>query len=264
MNKYFTKREIRSQGDYLTYKKLQICSSDVGATTYKTNNYNCTAQYMPNYAMFSNNTKDRVYALDPDSLKNRVFSSVYDINNLNLCGYDFSFFIPNQNLYEVCVYNNILTSPVLIELNGFMIDFINSDFEKLRNILTIQKINEISSQLLNLKNSMEACFTDIVKSYEDMFQVLVYSINLKEQQNTINVLLESYKNDSITLKDPALLEQYLNTIKNQIRLFSDITVTSTKARIKPKYEEYHRLYGIPPNLYYNASLMAEIEQRLGV
>jgi hypothetical protein len=264
MNKYFTKREVRSQGDYLTYKKLQVCSSDVGSTTYKTNNYNCMSEYMPNYVMFSNNTKERVYALDQTAIKKNVFSSLYDINNLNLCGYDFSYLIPNQSLYELCVYNNILTSPVLIELNGYMNDFVNLDYEKLRTILTLSKISQVSAELLTLKNSMEACYQDVVSSYEEMFTVLVFALSLKAEQDTLNVLLETYKNDAIILKDPVLLQQYLNNIKGQIRVFSDITVTTTYAKIKPKYQEYHRLYGVPPNLFYNAALMAEIEERLGV
>jgi hypothetical protein len=264
MNKYFTKREIRNQSDYLTYKKLQICSTDTGATTYKTNNYNCMAEYMPNYIMFSNNTKERIYALDPDSVRQKVFSSVYDINNMNLCGYDFSYLIPNQSLYELCVYNNILTSPIIIELNGYMSDFVNLDYDKLRSILTIQKIGQLTSELLSLKNSMQACYQEVVSSYEEMFKVLIFAMNVETQKQSISVLLETYKNDAITLKDPVLLQQYLNTIKNEIRLFSDITVTTTYAKIKPKYEEYHRLYGVPPNLFYNSALMAEIEERLGV
>lgn len=264
MNKYFTKREIRSQSDYLTYKKLQVCSTDIGATTYKTNNYNCMAEYMPNFVMFSNNTKERIYALDPDSVRQKVFSSVYDINNLNLCGFDFSYLIPNQSLYDLCVYNNILTSPIIIELNGYMGDFVNLDFDKLRSILTIQKIGEISAGLFALKNSLQACYQEVVEKLEEMFQVLVFAINLQSQSESINVLFEQYKNDAITLRDPVLLQQYLATVKNQIRLFSDITVTSTYAKIKPKYQEYHRLYGVPPNLFYNSALMTEIEERLGV
>jgi hypothetical protein len=264
MNKYFTKREIRSQSDYLTYKKLQVCSTDIGATTYKTNNYNCMAEYMPNFVMFSNNTKERIYALDPDSVRQKVFSSVYDITNLNLCGHDFSYLIPNQSLYELCVYNNILTSPVISELNGYMSDFVNLDYANLSVILTLDKISQVSADLLTLKNSMQACYQEVVSSYEEMFKVLVFSINLQTQSDSFKVLFEKYKKDAITLRDPVLLEEYINTIKNQIRLFSDITVTSTYAKIKPKYQEYHRLYGVPPNLFYNPALMAEIEERLGV
>lgn len=222
------------------------------------------AEYMPNFVMFSNNTKERIYALDPDSVRQKVFSSVYDINNLNLCGYDFSYLIPNQSLYELCVYNNILTSPIIAELNGYMSDFVNLDYDKLRTILTLQKIGEVSADLLTLKNSMQACYQEVVASYEEMFRVLVFAINLQSQTDSVNALFESYKNDAITLRDPVLLQQYLNTVKNQIRLFSDITVTSTYAKIKPKYQEYHRLYGVPPNLFYNSALMAEIEARLGV
>ena len=79
-------------------------------------------------------------------------------------------------------------------------------------------------------------------------------------------MINPYKADSLILRDVSLLQQYLDDLKNSMHnIFGTITVDSNvKATIKEPFNTYNIVYGIPPDLDYDADKLLSIKQSLGL
>jgi hypothetical protein len=126
--------------------------------------------------------------------------------------------------------------------------------------ISLDEYNTLNVNLFNLGETMDpsCCFFNII----DIYKNILYAIKTAfDNKNTIKSTLnsaESWRQDSIILHNNQLLQDYINNLNNQMKLFS-VSTTATAATIKPKYAKYIELYGIPPDLIFDPSLLSQIQ-----
>jgi hypothetical protein len=90
-----------------------------------------------------------------------------------------------------------------------------------------------------------------------MLTIVKSAFDKKNLAKTTLINAENWRQDSIILRDPSKLSEYIEALNKSFRIM-DLGITSSKAMIKPQYKIYHELYGIPTNLTYDPHLMKPI------
>tara|TARA_Y100000389_G_scaffold19216_1_gene16670 strand:+ start:1435 stop:2121 length:687 start_codon:yes stop_codon:yes gene_type:complete len=164
-----------------------------------------------------------------------------------------------------------LHDKVIDVLKQSLIYYKGGQFGELNELFTTEQYNKLSSNLINstlLKNVSEdyqynaRLFTYYRESFHRVLEGLQKSIYQNEELTTTQSQLVTAQEKADILDDMAKLREYLENKQSQI-FFADVsTQLTTMAVLKPQYQRYIDLYGMPDGLIFESQKMAEIIQDL--
>jgi len=169
----------------------------------------------------------------------------------------------NKNLG---MYQN-LHNKVIDSLTAYLTYFSGGNFSDLNNEFTTEKFNKLSSNLINT-TMLSAVSEDyeynptLFRLYRESFHRVLEGLQKSvlqntELENTTQLLLTTQEKADI-LDDMAKLRAYLEEKQNQM-FFCDVsTQLNEMAVLKPQYQRYIDLYGLPDGLIFESEKMAEI------
>lgn len=173
----------------------------------------------------------------------------------------------NKNLG---MYQN-LHKKVIESLTTYLTYFSGGNFSDLNDEFTTGKFNQLSSNLIN--TTMLSTVSEdyeynptLFRLYRESFHRVLEGLQKSmlqntELENTTQLLLTTQEKADI-LDDMAKLRAYLEEKQNQM-FFCDVsTQLNEMAVLKPQYQRYIDLYGLPDGLIFESSKMAEIIQDL--
>ena len=160
---------------------------------------------------------------------------------------------------------------VIEVLKQSLIYFKGGDFNNLNTLFTTDQYNRLSSNLINntlLRTVSEdyqynpSLFTFYREAFHRVLEGLQKSIFQNEELTTTQSQLVTAQEKAAILDDMAKLREYLENKQSQI-FFADVsTQLTTMAVLKPQYQRYIDLYGMPDGLIFESQKMAEIIQDL--
>tara|TARA_Y100001980_G_C14547588_1_gene328261 strand:+ start:1203 stop:2441 length:1239 start_codon:yes stop_codon:yes gene_type:complete len=144
----------------------------------------------------------------------------------------------NLNLQEQSLYNN-----VGIDIDALLIQFINGNMTYVKETLTTEYYNQLSTSLYNEKcerfEYYENLRTIISHVLESLQQFLNTESNMQNEINDLTISLEACRNPAAPIFQ---LQQTIDTI----------------GEIRPEYKKYIELYGIPQGGIYDTDKLAQI------
>jgi hypothetical protein len=107
-------------------------------------------------------------------------------------------------------------------------------------------------------------FQLVKETFNNIAQVVSYSYVENITYQELAVSYDIVKEQANILADPVKLQVYIEDLKKQntFYLFNLPDINTTSANVKPEYEEYFRLYGVPDNLEFEQDKLDEIINRL--
>ena len=231
---------------------------------------NSTDKWPVNYKLFKSAndlvsgtevSQDFLYG---SSTENPKQNTLNDFNINNIYSTTASFALININLFTL-YYNEFMKNDIITQINNYLKSFIANP----NSIsMSVTEYSELSMGLTSLKTNVPpgTALYDIINTYTSILDSLKQTNNLNSSLQSSNSLADKYLNDSIILNSVTLLQQYLEDLKNSMHnIFGNITVDSiVKPTIKEPYNTYHNVYGIPPDLAYDADKLYNIKQSLGL
>jgi len=189
------------------------------------------------------------------TVNNTVFSKNI---NLNLQNND------SSNQLIIGMYKRL--AAVVQTVNTLMLEFSKGHFYTVANILTHATYNKLSIALSNLAVAAnkypdyETIRTSSTSALGGLYQSILQYSELVDTKNKLDI---SKENESI-LYDRVKLQEYINKLNQNKRLFPDSNVTAKKATLKPEYAEYVKQFGFPEGAVFEPDKLAFILQRLGM
>jgi len=230
---------------------------------------NSTDKWPVNYKLFKSAnelvsgtevSQDFLYG---SSTENQKQNNLNNFNINNIYSTTASFALININLFT-SYYNEFMKNAIIIQINSYLKSFIATP----NSIsMSVTQYNELNMGLISLKTNVptSSALYDIINTYTSILHSLYQSNSLNSSLQSTTSLLDKYKNDSEILHDISRLQAYLDELNKSMNIFGNITVDSiVKAIIKEPYNTYHIVYGIPPNLDYDADKLYNIKQSLGL
>jgi len=168
--------------------------------------------------------------------------------------------IGNENLYKDLAV-------IIKELGDLTTSYLEGDVTTIVETLTPEYYADVSTKLLHMKRNInkypdfEYIRLSFVRSLQSLQKIVIVSATSK----TIQTESERYKEDSIILRDPVKLVEFLENMKNAFSLFGDTSMNvsiSVAPETNPEYVEYFKLYGVPVDLVFDNDKLSEIKLRL--
>ena len=198
------------------------------------------------------------------STENPKQNTLNDFNINNIYSTTASSTVININLFT-SYYNEFMKNSVIIQINSYLKSFIANPtgIE-----MSVTQYNDLAMGLASLKTGIPegTALDNIISLFNSILCGLYESNNLNSSLQSTTTMINPYKADSLILRDVSLLQQYLDDLKNSMHnIFGTITVDSiVKATIKEPFNTYNIVYGIPPDLDYDADKLLSIKQSLGL
>ena len=159
------------------------------------------------------------------------------------------------------IYNQILNSNIIRQINEYVLLYISSIGCNTNNYIQIDTYNELNIGLNNLEElfneNIDCNLYNTIKIYKDLLLVIKTSFDNKNLASSTLLDAEKWKNDSIILNDSIKLQEYINNLNKSFYL-ADVSVKATYANLKPKYNIYIQLYGLPDCLLFDPKLLNNI------
>jgi hypothetical protein len=197
------------------------------------------------------------------STENQNSNTLNNFNINNIYSTTASFALININLFT-SYYNEFIKNAIIIQINSYLKLFITTP----NSIsMSVTQYNDLNMGLISLKTNVptSSALYDIINTYTSILDSLYQSNSLNSSLQSTTSLLDKYKTDSEILHDITRLQAYLDELNKSMNIFGTITVDSiVKATIKEPYNTYHNLFGIPPDLDYDADKLYNIKQSLGL
>jgi hypothetical protein len=95
----------------------------------------------------------------------------------------------------------------------------------------------------------------------NIWKLLNFSFNIKNDFFDLQENSQQWQNDSLILHNVDLLNKYIDEMKNNV-FFSNLNISCIEAKLKPRYELYHKLHGFPENFNYDPELLQNIDDTL--
>jgi hypothetical protein len=221
----------------------------INGILYKTVDYNIQTMII-NKSDLSENSTITVESTSGNYIQSGKTNVSYIKNNkINSIDCSCSFFNKLMN-------NNSITSinTILLDCNKNLLDLNSST-----DILSLNTYNNIKTNLELYKRSLdtECCLIQIIDLFQLVLTNLYQSLSLK--QELINLIDNSkeYKNAYDILNDKTKLQEYINELSKNMYI-TNMSLTSTYAKLKPSYNIYISLYGLPENLNFEPSKLTSI------
>ena len=170
-----------------------------------------------------------------------------------------------SNNVDCAFFNDLFKNNAIVQINTYLKNYnenINVNTGVLISTDTYTTVNTLL-ETFKKKFSPTCCFYDILTIYSSLWKSLWAAYNQKYTFYDLSINSAAWHEDSIILHDIDKLTEYLKKIQEGV-YFTEVSVKSTLATIKPRYAAYHKLYGIPPNLAYDPEKMLAIDKELGL
>jgi hypothetical protein len=165
------------------------------------------------------------------------------------------------------LYDTLFKSDSITRINEYVMSYVSTIYDDTDTSIPIDIYDELNAGLVCLEDLFHCdpscCFFNVIEIYRNMLKIVKSAFDNKNLAKTTLINSEKWQQDSITLHDPAKLQEFINSLNKSFFLL-DLGITSSKATLKPQYKMYHQLYGIPPNLEYDPYLMKEILDTLNL
>ena len=151
-------------------------------------------------------------------------------------------------------------------INTLMSEFFKGNFYEVANTLTLDTYNKLSMRLGAL-----AADAGKYPDYETLRKVTTFSLGgmykaIQQYASLVDTeekLRLCQEHESI-LYDPVKLQEWINGLRQRRTLFPESKVRAKKARLRPEYAEYVRLYGFPDGGVFDTDKLNAILNRLGI
>lgn len=172
----------------------------------------------------------------------------------------------NDSANQVLVAMYAKLAAVVQTINTLMLEYSKGHFYTVANILTQTTYNKLSISLSNLAvqankyPDFETIRTSSTSALGGLYQsILQYSdlLDIKAQ------LALSKEHESI-LYDRVKLQEFINKMNNNRRIFPETSVTTIKATLKPEYAAYVKHFGFPEGAVFEPDKLAFVLQQLGI
>jgi hypothetical protein len=185
-----------------------------------------------------------------------IFDKVSLFKNCCDCSSNCTDFKCNCNFY-----NTLFSSSVITQINNYVSTYIETIYEDSDINIPIDVFDELNMQLVELEDLFitdpSCCFFNIIDIYRNMLKLVKSAYDNKNLAKATLINSESWRNDSIILNDREKLQEYINNLSKSFYITS-IDVTSTYANLKPQYQIYMQLYGLPENLEFDPYKLSDI------
>ena len=165
------------------------------------------------------------------------------------------------------MYNTLFQSNAITKINEYVLLYVSTIYEETDTYIPIDEYDELNADLVSLEDLFASdpscCFFNVIDIYRNMLKIVKSAFDNKNLAKTTLINAENWRQDSIILNDPNKLREFIEALNKTFRIL-DLTVTASKATLKPQYTIYHELYGIPPNLEYDPHLMKPILEQLQI
>ena len=159
------------------------------------------------------------------------------------------------------IYKQILNSSTIAQINEYVSLYISTIGSNTNDYIPIYTYDDLNIGLNNLEelfNENTDCnFYNTIQIYKDLLLVIKTSFDNKNLVSSTLLKSEKWKNDSIILNDSVKLQEYINNLNKRFYL-ADFSVKAAYANLKPKYNIYIQLYGLPDNLLFDPKLLNNI------
>ena len=168
-------------------------------------------------------------------------------------------------------YYQNLHSQVITGLRQMLIQYSTGDFASLEQTLTQENYNLLSSRLIDyvsLQNVPDTYVYNplLFRVYTETFHRVLEGLLKSERQyktlKDVSAQLISVADKAAILDDMERLREYLEARQNQSVLTEIDVKLNLIATLKPQYQRYVELYGLPPDLVFESQKLAEIIQEL--
>jgi hypothetical protein len=151
-------------------------------------------------------------------------------------------------------------------INELLLEYSKGNFYAVANILTQQAYNKLAVSLANLavSSTKYQSYEILRKSNTAALSGLYQSIIQYSSYVDIQTQLEICKEHDSILYDRVKLQDWINKLNQNKRVFPDSRVQVKKATLKPEYAEYIKMYGFPEGAIFEPDKLAFVLQKLGM
>ena len=134
-----------------------------------------------------------------------------------------------------------------------------------RTSVSEETYNNLNTALDNLSSNIDSScgFYNIINIYKNILNNVYNGFNIKNSYQNLNNSTLFYQQDSQTLRNPTLLQQYIEDLNSKPILKVGVEAPPVPI-ITAKNIAYHKVYGVPDNGEYNPDLMSEIENSMTI
>ena len=173
--------------------------------------------------------------------------------------------IDNSNcstLYYTQLINNYPISEIHALFTQYTVMINNPDD---RTSVSEETYNNLNTALDNLSSNIDSScgFYNIINIYKNILNNVYNGFNIKNSYQNLNNSTLFYQQDSQTLRNPTLLQQYIEDLNSKPILKVGVEAPPVPI-ITAKNIAYHKVYGVPDNGEYNPDLMSEIENSMTI
>jgi uncharacterized coiled-coil DUF342 family protein len=176
---------------------------------------------------------------------------------------------PNPSGCDCTLYNSLFTNNTIATINSYVLQYISTAFDESPPdiVITLEQFNFLNMRLNTLdllfSENPECCFRNVIEIYRNILKIIKYGFDDRQAKKSALLAAETWKQDSIILRDKEKLQEYLENLNNNFSAMS-FQITSKKINIKIQYQVYHERYGIPYNLEYDPTLLKAIMEEYGI
>lgn len=164
--------------------------------------------------------------------------------------------ILNDHYKELATYSTTLQQ--------LLDSYSQGDFYAVANTFTQEVYNQMAVDINNL-----ALNSETYPYYEELRLMIIASLEGLKQSTTqyanlinLETQLSTCQEYQSILYDPVKLQDFLNSLKKNVRVFPDVSVRAIRAEVKQEYLDYIKLYGYPPGGIFEMDKMAPILKQL--
>jgi hypothetical protein len=168
-----------------------------------------------------------------------------------------------SNTIDCAFFNDLFKNNAVVQINTYLKYYNDNLNVNTGTYIDLDTYNNVNTDLETFKRkfSKDCCFYGILEVYTKLWKGLWITFNQNYAFYDLSNNSARWHNDSMILNDIDKLKKYLKELQES-SYFTDISVKSTLAILKPRYILYHKLYGIPANLSYNPEKMYLVDQQL--
>jgi len=167
------------------------------------------------------------------------------------------------NTIDCAFFNDLFKNNAVVQINTYLKYYNDNLNVNTGTYIDLDTYNNVNTDLETFKRkfSKDCCFYGILEVYTKLWKGLWITFNQNYAFYDLSSNSARWHNDSMILNDIDKLKDYLKTLQES-SYFTDISVKSTLATLKPRYILYHKLYGMPANLDYDPEKMYLVDKKL--
>jgi hypothetical protein len=166
-----------------------------------------------------------------------------------------------ENMFNCMYYLKIMDNSAVKQINNYLIEFLN---DPTTFSISLETINTLGIEVTNYENTFKNndCLGNIVATYKSILTTLANYSSLQTNYLLKSAQLSQANSSLEILYNLEKLKKYLEELTS-VSVFGQIEVSNIiKPKIKPLYEKYHQLYGIPQNGIYDFDKISLIKSSL--